>query len=239
MKQPAAKRTQQKTVLAVDIGGTHVKVTTSKEHTRREFASGPHLSAKEMVKQVKALTKDWSYNLISVGYPGPVVRDRPLAEPYNLGQGWVGFDFGKAFGRPTKVVNDALMQALGSYQGGRMLFLGLGTGLGSAMIVDGILEPMELGHLPYRKGETFEDCVGAKGFERFGKKKWRRKVADIVKHFTAALEPDYVVLGGGNAEKLGRLPPKARLGDNANAFRGGFKLWDTPAAKKRRTRSPN
>ncbi|MGA7071254.1 ROK family protein [Bradyrhizobium sp.] len=233
MKKPARKRTKQKTILAVDVGGTHVKVMTNKVHTMREFASGPHLSAKEMVKQVKALTKDWSYDHISVGYPGPVLHDRPLAEPYNLGHGWLGFDFGKAFGRPTKVVNDALMQALGSYEGGRMLFLGLGTGLGSAMIVDGILEPMELGHLPYRKGETFEDYVGAKGLERHGKKKWRRRVADVVKHFLAALEPDYVVLGGGNAEKLGRLPPKTRLGDNANAFKGGFKLWDTHAAKKR------
>jgi len=236
MKQPARKRIQQKTILAVDVGGTHVKVMTNKGRTRREFPSGPNLSAKEMVKEVKALTKDWSYNLVSVGYPGPVVHDRPLAEPHNLGHGWIGFDFGKAFGRPTKVVNDALMQALGSYQGGRMLFLGLGTGLGSAMIVDGILEPMELGHLPYGKGETFEHCVGAKGLERLGKKEWRREVADVVKHFVAALEPDYVVLGGGNAEKLGRLPRKARLGDNANAFKGGFKLWDTRTTKGRRTR---
>jgi polyphosphate glucokinase len=236
MRKPARKRTRQKTILAVDVGGTHVKVMTNKGHTRREFASGPHLSAKEMVKQVKALTQDWSYNYISVGYPGPVVHNRPLAEPYNLGHGWLGFDFAKAFGRPTKVVNDAAMQALGSYQGGRMLFLGLGTGLGSAMIVDGILEPMEIAHLPYRKGETYEDCVGAKGLERHGKKKWRRRVADVVKHFIAALEPDYVVLGGGNVDKLGRLPPKTRLGDNANAFKGGFRLWDTHAPKKRRKR---
>ncbi len=236
MKKPARKRRRKKIILAVDVGGTHVKVMTNKDHTRREFVSGPHLSAREMVKQVKELTKDWSYNLISVGYPGPVAHDRPLAEPYNLGRGWLGFNFAKAFGHPTKVVNDALMQALGSYQGGRMLFLGLGTGLGSAMIVDGILEPMELGHLPYHKGETFEDCVGAKGLERYGKKKWRRKVAGVVKYFVAALEPDYVVLGGGNVEKLGRLPPKARLGDNANAFKGGFKLWDTHAPGKRRTR---
>ena len=234
MKKTTGKRTQQKTILAVDVGGTHVKVMTNKGHTRREFVSGPHLSAKEMVKQVKALTEDWSYTLISVGYPGPVVHDRPLAEPHNLGHGWIGFDFAKAFGRPTKVVNDALMQALGSYQGGRMLFLGLGTGLGSAMIVDGVLEPMELGHLPYRKSETYEDRVGAKGLERLGKEKWRREVADVVKQFVAALEPDYVVLGGGNAEKLGRLPQKARLGDNANAFKGGFKLWDTRGARRKR-----
>ena len=171
MKQTAAKPALQKTILAVDVGGTHVKVMTNRGLTRREFPSGPHLSAKEMAKEVKALTKDWSYNLVSVGYPGPVVHDRPLAEPRYLGQGWVGFDFERAFGRPTKVVNDAMMQALGSYQGGRMLFLGLGTGLGSAMIVDGILQPTELGHLPYRKGETFEDRVGVSGFERLGKKK--------------------------------------------------------------------
>ena len=203
--------------------------------TRREFVSGPHLSAREMVKQVKRLTADWSYDVVSVGYPGPVVHNRPLAEPHNLGHGWVGFGFEKAFGRPTRVVNDALMQALGSYEGGRMLFLGLGTGLGSAMIVDGLLEPMELGHLLYRKGRTFEDDLGEAGLERLGKKKWRRKVADVVNHFVAALEPDYVVLGGGNALKLGRLPRKARLGDNANAFKGGFKLWDTRTVKKSRT----
>jgi polyphosphate glucokinase len=204
----------------------------SKDLTKREFVSGPHLSAKEMVKQVKALTADWSYDVVSIGYPGPVTHNRPLAEPHNLGRGWVGFNFAKAFGRPTQVVNDALMQALGSYEGGRMLFLGLGTGLGSAMIIDGILEPMELGHLPYRKGRTFEDYVGAAGLERLGEKKWRRRVADVVKHLVAALEPDYVVLGGGNAEKLGRLPRNARLGNNANAFKGGFKLWDARPAKR-------
>ena len=229
----SGKRRRRHAILAVDVGGTHVKVMDSRGLTRREFDSGPHLSARQMVKQVKHLTADWSYHVISVGYPGPVVHNRPLAEPHNLGHGWVGFDFEKAFGHPTRVVNDALMQALGSYEGGRMLFLGLGTGLGSAMIVDGILEPMELGHLPYRKDRTFEDEVGAAGLERLGKKKWRRKVADVVKHFVAALEPDYVVLGGGNALKLGRLPRKARLGDNANAFKGGFKLWDTRAARKK------
>jgi polyphosphate glucokinase len=237
MKKPsatraAAKRTRRKTILAVDVGGSHVKVMVNRGLTKREFVSGPHLSAKEMVKQVKDLTADWSYDVVSIGYPGPVVHNRPLAEPHNLGRGWVGFNFAKAFGCPTQVVNDALMQALGSYEGRRMLFLGLGTGLGSAMIVDGILEPMELGHLPYHKGRTFEDDVGAAGLERLGKKKWRQKVADIVKHFVAALEPDYVVLGGGNAEKLGRLPRKARLGNNANAFKGGFRLWDARTAKK-------
>lgn len=234
MKKPSTKRRSRQIVLVLDVGGTHVKAMDSKNLTKREFASGPHLTAKAMVKQVKELTADWSYDVISVGYPGPVAHGRPLAEPHNLGKGWVGFNFEKAFGHPTQVVNDALMQALGSYEGGRMLFLGLGTGLGSAMIVDGMLEPMELGHLPYHKGRTFEDCVGAAGLERLGKKKWRRKVADIVKHFVAALEPDYVVLGGGNAEKLGRLPRKARLGDNANAFKGGFRLWDRHTIKTSR-----
>jgi polyphosphate glucokinase len=228
----SAEQKRRRTVLAVDVGGTHVKVMDSKGLTRREFVSGPHLSAREMVKQVKGLTADWSYDVISIGYPGPVAHGRPLAEPHNLGHGWTGFNFEKAFGRPTQVVNDALMQAVGSYEGGRMLFLGLGTGLGSAMIVDGIPEPMELGHLRYRKGRTFEDDLGAAGLKRLGKKKWRKEVAHVVKHFVAALEPDYVVLGGGNAEKLGRLPKKARLGDNANAFKGGFRLWDAHTAKK-------
>jgi polyphosphate glucokinase len=237
MKKPlatraAAKRTPRKTILAVDVGGSHVKVMDNKRLIKREFVSGPRLSAKEMVKQVKALTADWTYDVVSIGYPGPVVHNKPLAEPHNLGRGWVGFHFAKAFGRPTQVVNDALMQALGSYEGGRMLFLGLGTGLGSAMIIDGMLEPMELGHLPYHKGRTFEDDVGAAGLERLGKKKWRQKVADIVKHFVTALEPDYVVLGGGNAEKLGRLPRNVRLGNNANAFKGGFRLWNAHIAKK-------
>ncbi|HET7886718.1 MAG TPA: ROK family protein [Bradyrhizobium sp.] len=222
----------RKIVLAIDIGGSHVKVMDSKSLVKREFVSGPDLSAKKMVKQVRRLTSDWSYDVISIGYPGPVAHDRPLTEPHNLGRGWVGFNFAKAFGRPTQVINDALMQAVGSYRGGRMLFLGLGTGLGSAMIVDGMLEPMELGHLPYRHGRTFEDYLGAAGLERRGKKKWRKEVAHVVKHFVAALEPDYVVLGGGNAGKLGHLPPRARLGENANAFTGGFRLWDPRAGKK-------
>jgi polyphosphate glucokinase len=232
MKKPAKKRIQRKIILAVDVGGSHVKVMTNKGLTKREFPSGPHLSAKKMVSEVKRLARDWSYDVVSIGYPGPVAHSRPLAEPHNLGHGRIGFNFGKAFGLPTRVVNDALMQALGSYEGGRMLFLGLGTGLGSAMIVDGIPEPMELGHLPYRNHETFEDRVGVAGLQRLGKKKWRREVADVVQHFIAALEPDYVVLGGGNAEKLGPLPRKARLGDNANAFKGGFALWGSRVAKR-------
>jgi len=186
-----------------------------------------------MVKRVKELTKDWSYDLISLGYPGPVFRNRPTAEPYNLGHGWAGFDFAKAFRRPVRVVNDALMQALGSYEGGRMLFLGFGTGLGSAMIIDGVLEPMELGHLPYRKSKTFEDYVGAAGLRRLGKKKWQRNVADVVERLAAALQPEYIVLGGGNAEKIERLPRRTRRGRNNAAFIGGFKLWDKPTTGRR------
>jgi polyphosphate glucokinase len=212
-------------ILSVDVGGSHVKVMTDKMKIKREFESGPDLSAKAMVKKVGELAKDWPYDVVSVGYPGPVVRDRPTAEPVNLGRGWKGYDFAKAFGRPTKVVNDALMQALGSYEGGKMLFLGLGTGLGSAMIVNGVLVPMELGHLPYRKGKTFEDYVGEAGFKHHGKKKWARYVDDVVERLVAALEPEYVVIGGGNADKLGKLPKKSRLGNNGDAFLGGFKLW--------------
>ena len=177
-KKKTGKRASRHTILAIDVGGSRVKFMTDKERTKRAFASGPDLSAKALVRKVKALTKDWSYDVISIGYPGPVANNRPLSEPHNLGLGWGGFNFEKAFGRPTRVVNDALMQAIGSYQGGRMLFLGLGTGLGSAMIVDGILEPMELAHLPYRGGKTFEQCVGAAALKRVGKRKWQRAVDD-------------------------------------------------------------
>ena len=225
MKKRTKRRILTTSILTIDVGGSHVKVMTSRDRKKREFSSGSQLSAKVMVKKVRDLTKDWSYDVISLGYPGPVFRNRPIAEPYNLGHGWVGFDFARAFRRPVRVVNDALMQALGSYKGGRMLFLGLGTGLGSAMIVDGILEPMELGHLPFKRGKTFEDYLGAAGLERLGSKKWRSKVADAVERLTAALEPDYVVIGGGNARRLKELPANARLGDNENAFAGGFQLW--------------
>jgi polyphosphate glucokinase len=221
-------------VLAIDVGGSHVKFMTESLKERREFASGAKLSAGEMVAQVKSLTKDWTYSTVSIGYPGQVARNRPLAEPHNLGPGWAGFDFEKAFDRPTRVVNDALMQAVGSYEGGRMLFLGLGTGLGSAVIDDGILEPMELAHLPFRKGKTFEDYVGAEGLERQGKKKWRQRVHDVIERLVAALEPDYVVLGGGNADKVGDLPKNVRLGDNENAFKGGLKLWSKQFARSKR-----
>jgi polyphosphate glucokinase len=217
-------------ILTVDVGGTHVKFEVNGRSERREFESGSKLSAKRMVDQVKRLARDWDYDVVSVGYPGLVVRNRVVAEPHNLGRGWVGFDFEKAFGRPVRVVNDAVMQALGSYQGGRMLFLGLGTGLGSAMIIDRAIEPMELAHLPYRKGRTFEDYVGAAGLKRLGKKKWRKHVLDVIAQLSAALEPEYVVLGGGNAQKLGKLPPRVRMGCNDNAFKGGYNLWNESAA---------
>jgi len=211
-------------VLVVDVGGTHVKILATGQKQSREFPSGPTLSAKQMVGGVKKLAGNWKYDAVSIGYPGPVINNRPLTDPWNLGRGWAGFDFEAAFKRPVKVVNDAAMQALGSYKGGKMLFLGLGTGLGSAMIVDGIVEPMELGHLPYKK-RTFEDYVGVRGYDQLGKKKWRQAVADVIARLIAALEPEDVVLGGGNVKKLNELPPRCRAGDNANAFAGGFRLW--------------
>ena len=213
------------TVLAIDVGGTNVKMLASGHEARRKFPSGPTFTAKQMVDEVRKVAADWKYDVVSIGYPGPVLDGRLLAEPHNLGKGWVGFNFEKAFQCPVKVVNDAAMQALGSYKSGRMLFLGLGTGLGSAMIINGTLLPMELAHLPYRKG-TYEDYVGLRGMERFGKKKWRRYVDDVVEKLAAALEPDDVVLGGGNVKFLKTMPPKCRAGDNANAFKGGFRLWE-------------
>jgi polyphosphate glucokinase len=218
-------------VLVVDVGGSHVKFLVTGQTEHRRFDSGPSLSAEEMVAGVKRDTQDWQYEVVTIGYPGPVLRGRPLAEPVNLGPGWVGYDYEQAFGRPVKLINDAAMQALGSYEGGKMLFLGLGTGLGTAMIVDGAIEPMEIGHLPYRK-RTYEDYVGARGLERRGLKKWRRDVADVVERLTAALEPDYVVLGGGNVKELKELPPNCRPGNNANAFAGGFRLWSDDGEAK-------
>ena len=218
-------------ILAIDVGGTHVKVMLSTAPEKREFVSGPELTAAQMVAGVRELTKDWAYDVVAMGYPGPVVHNRPLIEPHNLGPGWVGFDFKKAFKKPVRIVNDAAMQALGSYEGGRMLFLGLGTGLGSAMVVDGILEPMELGHLPFKRNKTFEDYLGLAGLDRLGPKKWRHKVADAIERLTAALEPDYVVIGGGNARRLKELPKNVRLGDNENAFAGAFQLWQ-PRARR-------
>jgi polyphosphate glucokinase len=211
-------------ILVIDVGGTHVKVLATGHKKRVEFPSGPKMTPAKMVAAVRAATADWQYDAVSIGYPGCVVNGRPIIEPYHLGRGWVGFNFKKAFDRPVKIVNDAAMQALGSYRGGRMLFLGLGTGLGSALIVDHVLEPMELAHLPYKKGRSYEDYVGLAGLERQGKK-WRQHVKEVVEQLKAAVQADYVVLGGGNARLVKKLPPGTRLGSNANAFQGGYRLW--------------
>jgi polyphosphate glucokinase len=215
----------QKRELAIDIGGSHVKTRISGRREMRQFESGPTLTPRRMVAKVLALNGDLKYDVISIGYPGVVVHGKIITEPYNLGRGWVGFDFRKAFGRPTQLMNDAAMQAIGSYAGGRMLFLGLGTGLGSALIVDDVVAPMELAHLPYKRGRSYEDYVGDRGRARLGPKKWRKVVADIVEQLRAALEADYVVLGGGNARKLKKLPKNTRLGNNDFAFVGGFRVW--------------
>lgn len=235
-------------ILVIDVGGTHVKCLCSGHRVPRRFDSRSTLTAQEMVDEVRRLTHDWRYEGVAIGYPGPVLHGKPVREPHNLGRGWVGFDFAAAFGCPVKLVNDAAMQALGSYRGGRMLFLGLGTGLGSAMIVDGVIEGMELAHLPYRKGRSYEDYLGDHGLKRRGKKKWRRSVLDVLARLREALMPDYVVLGGGNAKRLASpavsLPASVRVGSNANAFTGGFRLFAAAAASchkqtgKRRSTKP-
>jgi len=232
---------RHKRVLAIDVGGSHVKMRVFGRRELRQFDSGPELTPRRMVSRVHEMTGDWTYDAVSIGYPGVVLHGRVVADPHNLGAGWVGFDFRKAFGRPTRIMNDAAMQAVGSYEGGRMLFLGLGTGLGSAMIVDGVVAPMELAHLPYKKGRTYEDFVGARGLKRLGGKKWRRTVNEVVVQLSTLLEADYVVIGGGNARKLKRLPKNARLGSNDFAFLGGFRIWHhasaAPAAGKGYRRS--
>jgi predicted NBD/HSP70 family sugar kinase len=226
-------------ILVIDVGGTHVKVLATGRKTPIKIQSGLTLTPRRMVAAVKRVTDGWQYDAISIGYPGAVMHGRPVHEPYNLGPGWVGFDFEHAFGKPVKVVNDAAMQALGSYRGGRMLFLGLGTGLGSALVVDGIVEPTELAHLPYKKGRTYEEYVGLRGLKRLGKKKWRRAVEDVATRLKYALQTEDLVLGGGNAKLLKKLPPDTRLGSNANAFTGGFRLWNeqTPRKAKQRVRA--
>lgn len=230
------KPKRHRRVLTIDVGGTHVKMRVFGKREMRQFDSGPNLTPRRMVSQVHKLTGDWTYDAVSIGYPGIVLHGKVTAEPHNLGSGWVGFDFHKAFGRPIHIMNDAAMQAVGSYQGGRMLFLGLGTGLGSAMIVDGVVAPMELAHLRYKKGRTYEDWIGERGLKRLGLKRWSRSVTEVVAQLSTALESDYVVLGGGNARKLTRLPKNARLGSNDFAFLGGFRLWHhatiAPAAAK-------
>ncbi|RUX25578.1 ROK family protein [Mesorhizobium sp. M7A.F.Ca.US.011.01.1.1] len=228
VKQPASgteKPDTEKIVLTIDIGGSHVKILTSAGGAERRADSGPDLTPRQMIDTVNKLAEGLSYDVVSMGYPGPVNHNRPLADPANLGKGWAGFDFAGAFGKPVKVVNDALMQAIGSYEGGRMLFLGLGTGLGAAMIADNVAQPMELAHLPYKKGRSFEDYVGERGLEKRGKKKWRKYVFDVVDRLRAAMQPDYVVIGGGNVDKLDELPADSRRGDNTRAFEGGFRLW--------------
>ena len=217
-------------ILVIDVGGTHVKVLASGVKEHRHFVSGSAMTPRKMVAGVKKITRDWKFDVISIGCPGPVTEGHISSEPKNLGKGWVGFDFAKAFGKRVQVVNDAAMQALGSYQGGRMLFLGLGTGLGTAMIVDGVLAPMELSHLPYKK-KTFEDYVGIRGLAKLGETKWKWHVIDVIERLTAALQPNDVVIGGGNVKKLDVLPKGCRPGDNANAFIGGFRLWDHPSKR--------
>jgi polyphosphate glucokinase len=212
-------------VLVVDVGGTNVKMRMKGQKEATKVPSGPTMTSKRAVEIVKTTTKGWDYNCISLGYPGPIINGRPLREPHNLGGGWVGFDFNKAFGVPVKLINDAAMQAVGSYKGGRMLFLGLGTGLGSAMIVDGVLEPMELAHLGYRKGKTYEDYLGLRGLKRLGKKHWRKHVKEVTAALKVSLGADYVVLGGGNVKKLKQCPPGCIIGSNENAFTGGLLIW--------------
>jgi polyphosphate glucokinase len=224
MKETMTKSSHK--ILVIDVGGTNIKVQATGQRQPRKIPSGPDMTARKMVSDVKASTRDWKYNRVSIGYPGPVRAGHPLHEPVNLSAGWVGFNFEKAFGCPVRIVNDAAMQALGSYHGGRMLFLGLGTGLGSAMIVDGIVEPMELAHLPYKHGKSYEEYLGLRGLKRLGKKKWRKEVFKVTERLIAALEADYVVLGGGNVKKLKKLPPGARKGNNENAILGGFRLWE-------------
>jgi polyphosphate glucokinase len=223
-------------VLTIDIGGTNVKILASGEKEPRKFPSGPTMTPRMMVAGVKKLAADWKFEAVSIGYPGVVLHNRIVTDPHNLAKGWTTFDFQRAFKCPIKLINDAAMQALGSYRGGKLLFLGLGTGLGTTMIVDGVVEPMELGHLPYKKA-TYEDYIGLRGLEKHGRKKWRKHVADVVEQLTAALEPDDIVLGGGNAKQLKTLPKGCREGDNANAFIGGFRLWNERSESDRAKRA--
>lgn len=212
-------------VLVADIGGNNVKLLASGQSGVRKIASGPLLTPERMMAEIRETVSDWEHDAVSIGYPGPVREGSPLRDPHNLGPGWVSFDYEAAFDRPVKIVNDAAMQAMGAYRGGRMLFLGLGTGLGSALIVEGVVQPMELGHLPYKKG-TFEDYVGQRGLDRNGKKDWRRDVADVTERLIAAIQPSDIVIGGGNVKKLKELPSNSRAGHNIDAFTGGFRLWD-------------
>ena len=212
-------------VLTIDIGGTNVKMRVEGDPEKRSFPSGSHLTPEVMVAGVRELTAGWSFDRISIGFPAPIVHNKPVHDPMNLGAGWVNFDFDEGFAAKVKLINDAAMQAVGSYEGGRMLFLGLGTGLGSCMIAENVIIPTELAHLPYKKGKTFEKFVGVRAFKKNGKRQWSKDVREVIQLLSIALMPDYVVLGGGNATRLKRLPEGCRLGDNANAFTGGFRLW--------------
>ena len=212
-------------VLAIDVGGSHVKIQSSAGGEERKAVSGPKMNAASMADAVEKLAEGMAFDVVAIGYPGPVVHNKILTDPHNLAPGWVGFDFAKRFGKPVRIVNDALMQAIGSYEGGSMLFLGLGTGLGAAMIVENVAQPMELAHLPYRKGRTYEDYLGEASLDKRGHDKWQKHVFDTVEQLAAAMQPDYVVIGGGNATKLDHMPSNARQGDNSNAFKGGFALW--------------
>ena len=218
-------------VLVIDVGGTHVKLLATGRRSPVKFDSGPHLMPAVMVRETLAATTGWRYEAVTIGYPGPVRKGRPVADPFNLGRGWRRFDFARAFQKRVVVVNDAAMQALGSYDGGRMLFLGLGTGLGTAVVEEGVVQPMELAHLPYRDGKSFEDYLGVRGLERLGHHKWAKHVGVVAEMLRAAVVADHVVLGGGNVRKLRRLPPHCRRGDNSNAFRGGFRVWETRAQR--------
>src|SRR6202521_4993742 len=212
-------------ILVVDVGGMHVKLRIDARGPIHKFVSGPKMSPPSMMRQILKLTRNLSFDAVSIGYPGLVFHGRIAAEPHNLGTGWVRFDFEKALGKPVKVINDAAMQAIGSYRGGRMLFLGLGTGLGVTIIIDGVVEPTEVGHMPYKRGRTFEDYVGERGRERLGNRQWRKKANDVSEQLKFAFEAEYVVLGGGTAVRLKSLPRGVRLGDNRNAFTGGLRLW--------------
>jgi polyphosphate glucokinase len=221
-------------VLVIDVGGTNIKVIATGHKHPVKISSGPDMTAARMAAEVRKVTADWKYEAVTIGFPGPVRRDRPTADPANLGPGWVRFDYEKAFGRPVRLVNDAALQALGSYHGGRMLFLGLGTGLGSALVADGVLEPLELAHLPYRKNRTYEDYLGRKGIERMGRRKWTKHVEKVVDLLKYGLQVDYVILGGGEAQRLKDVPKGARVGSNSNAFLGGYRLWEDPMNRYRR-----
>jgi predicted NBD/HSP70 family sugar kinase len=224
----ASRRRPPRRILVIDVGGTHIKFRVDGRGRIFKFPSGPRLGPEGMTRKVLKRAAGLRYDAVSIGYPGLVFHDRIAAEPHNLGKGWVNFDFAAAFGKPVRIVNDAAMQAIGSYRGGRMLFLGLGTGLGATLIIDGVVEPTEIGHMPYRRGRSFEDYLGERGRRRLGTRKWRRAVADVVAHLETAFEADYVVLGGGNAARLRKLPPGARRGDNRNAFVGGVRIWRRP-----------